>query len=483
MFVPSCKAAVLSDATSDKIGIRQCRGWFLSISFFILLLAGVSSPSSAQSTEPTRILFIFDASFSMYGEWQSGTKIEVAKKLFAEFLDTLKSNNPNLEIALRCFGHQTPLRPNIDCKDTKLEVPFGPVRKNVPLIKKRMETILPTGTTPIAYSLGEAANDFPTAYGRNIIVLITDGVEECDGDPCAISLKLQEKGVILKPFVLGIGLGTMFADLMGCVGKFYDITSEASFKGILNMVVSEAINRTTIQVNLLDINKKPTETDVDMTFYDESSGEIRYNFLHTINNRGNPDTLSVNPSARYKLVVHTIPPVEKSGIVLKEGQHNVIVLDAPQGSLALKTEGPNTYKSLQALIRRKGEKASLHVQDFSRVENYLVGKYDIEILCLPRIIKNDLDISQSKTTTITIPQAGILTLMKPGEGAGSVYLEDGKKIVWVCNMKDLQTQENIVLQPGNYRAEFRSKILKKSDNTIERRFKIESGISTTVKLY
>ncbi|MFI5148746.1 MAG: hypothetical protein ACHQRM_03370 [Bacteroidia bacterium] len=435
-----------------------------------------------QSPETTRILFIFDASFSMYGEWQTGTKIEVAKKLFSEFLDTLKSN-PNLEIALRCFGHQTPLRPNIDCKDSKLEVPFGPVRKNVALIQNRMKTILPTGTTPIAYSLGEAAGDFPTSYGRNVIILITDGVEECDGDPCAISLKLQEKGVILKPFVLGIGLGTMFADLMGCVGKFYDITSESSFKGIMNTIVSEALNHTTVQVSLLDQNKKPSETDVNMTFYDESNGDIKYNFLHTLNNRGNPDTLSISPSLRYRLLVHTIPPVEKKGILLQEGKHNTILLDAPQGSLSLKTDGPNTYKSLQALIRKKGEKNTLHVQDFSRIENYLVGKYDVEILCLPRIIRTDLDIAQSKTTTLTIPQAGILSVMKSGEGSGSIYLEDGKKLVWVCNLKDLQGQENIVLQPGNYRAEFRSKILKKADNTIERRFKIESGNSTTVKLY
>jgi Ca-activated chloride channel family protein len=449
---------------------------------FCFVVLAAPGRAQAQSPDVTRILFIFDASFSMYGEWQSGTKIEVAKKLLGEFLDTLKAV-PNLEIAMRCFGHRVPLRPVIDCKDTKLEVPFGPVDKNVALIKARLKTILPTGTTPIAYSLGEAAGDFPSNYGRNVIVLITDGVEECDGDPCAISLKLQEKGVILKPFVLGIGLGTMFADVMGCIGKFYDITSEGTFKTVLNMVVNEAINRTTVQVNLLDLSKKPTETNVDMTFYDQSTGEIRYNYLHTINNRGNPDTINVSPAYRYKLVVHTIPPVEKENIVLTSGKHNIVSLDAPQGTLALKIEGANTYKSLQALLRKKGEKTTLHVQDFNQLENYLVGKYDVEILTLPRILKNDVQIDQSKTTTLTIPQAGILTLYKQGEGSGSVFLDEGKKITWVCTMKDLILQENIVLQPGNYRAEFRSKVFKKSDNTVERRFKIEPGLTTSVKLY
>ncbi|HXP51186.1 MAG TPA: hypothetical protein VN922_14605, partial [Bacteroidia bacterium] len=55
----------------------------------------------------TRILFIFDDSFSMYGKWASGNKIDVSKKLMGEFLDSLK-NTPRLQVALRCYGHQTP---------------------------------------------------------------------------------------------------------------------------------------------------------------------------------------------------------------------------------------------------------------------------------------------------------------------------------------------------------------------------------------
>ena len=41
----------------------------------------------------TRIEFVFDASASMYGRWQTGTKIEIAKKLFKQTLDEIKLNN------------------------------------------------------------------------------------------------------------------------------------------------------------------------------------------------------------------------------------------------------------------------------------------------------------------------------------------------------------------------------------------------------
>ncbi|HEX7414758.1 MAG TPA: hypothetical protein VF411_12010, partial [Bacteroidia bacterium] len=84
----------------------------------------------------TRILFIFDDSFSMYGRWGNGNKIDVSKKLMGEFLDSLK-NTPKLQLALRCYGHQTPFRPNRNCKDSKLEVPFDSAFVNCQKIKER----------------------------------------------------------------------------------------------------------------------------------------------------------------------------------------------------------------------------------------------------------------------------------------------------------------------------------------------------------
>ena len=99
--------------------------------------------------------------------------------------------------------------------------------------KNRLKTLAPRGTTPIAYTLEKCADDFPTpssASVRNIIILITDGIEECDGDPCAVSLALQKKGIVLKPFVIGVGLDQSYINSFGCIGKFYDASSETSFK-------------------------------------------------------------------------------------------------------------------------------------------------------------------------------------------------------------------------------------------------------------
>ncbi|MBI4929782.1 MAG: VWA domain-containing protein [Bacteroidetes bacterium] len=432
------------------------------------------------------MLFVFDDSFSMFGDWQSGKKIEIAKKLMSEFLDSLmKSSSPDIEIALRVYGHQFSLWPGpVNCEDTKLEVPFAIIPTNIPKMKKVINSLTPTGTTPIAYSLGRSAYDFPDNKARNVIILITDGIEECNGDPCAVSLELQKKGVIIKPFVIGIGLDMNFADAFKCIGKFYDASSETGFKNILSMVVAQALNNTTAEVDLLDINKKPAETDVAITFYDEFSGAIRYNFMHTLNNIGNPDTIFIDPIGTYKMVVHTIPEVVKTGIKITPGKHNKILIDAPQGYLYLKVgDNVSTYGKLECIVRKNGEMKTLHIQNFNAYDKYIIGKYDLEVLSLPRIKFNNVEINQSKTTTIEIPQAGSVGIYKPGPGPSSVYLEDKNELVWVCNLNTNAMQEALVLQPGKYRIVYRPLSAKETVYSIEKKFNVESGGSTQVKLY
>ncbi len=442
-----------------------------------------SAPKKYDPNTLTRMLFIFDDSYSMYGTWNSGTKIDIAKKLMGEFLDSIKSTG-NLEIALRCYGHQTPFRPKRNCEDSKLEVPFAPAAQNVKLIKDRINRLEPTGTTPIAYSLGECANDFPAKDNvKNVVVLITDGIEECGGDPCAVSAALQKKGIFLRPFVIGVGLDVKFADVFGCMGKFYDVSNEANFKTVLKLVLIEALSQTTVQVNLNDINKKPNESNVTMTFYDQADTKIKYNYLHTLNHRGNPDTIILDPDYSYRIKVHTIPPIEKNNVHIEKGRHNTISIDAAQGFLAFQVDGNNLYKNIDCIIRKHGDMNTINIQEIGKTEKYLVGKYDVEILTLPRINVKDAEIKQSFTNTIKIPAAGQLTLNKGIYGYGSIYLEDGKKLSWVCNMNDAQINEIIYLQPGKYRAEFRVKTELEAERTIERKFTIESGKYATVKFF
>jgi len=377
------------------------------------------------------------------------------------------------------YGH-TKKYPPQDCDDTRLEVPFG--KDNGFSIKKRLEEISPSGTTPIARSLEECGGDFPKSPARNIIILITDGIEECNGDPCAVSAMLQKKGIALKPFVIGLGLNKDFIKQFECIGNYFDATDEVQFKNAFNIVITQALNNTTAQVNLLDIHSHPVETNTSITFYDQRSGAVLYNFMHTINAKGVPDTVQIDPLGMYRVTAHTLPPVSKDSITLTSGKHNIIALDVPQGDLQLRIDGANEYKKLYAIIRKKGDSATMNVQEFSAVTRYIVGDYDLEVLTTPRIYINNVNIAQSKTTSVQIPTPGIATIICNAPGYGDILVEKDNKLEWVDRISLNSVKESIVLQPGLYRIVFRPKNSQSVIYTIEKTFRIASGISISVNI-
>jgi Ca-activated chloride channel homolog len=449
--------------------------------FFCIICYSLSNVAYAQQPKvKTRLLFLLDASGSMYATMDRDTRINVAKRLLNKIMDSL-ARAKNVEVALRVYGHNSPPSRR-DCKDTRLEVPFKQGNHNE--IKREVNKLVPKGTTLIAYSLQQAAYDFPKEPGvRNVIVLITDGIEECQGDPCAVSEALQSSGVILRPFIVGIGSTEDFRKAFECVGRYYDANTEADFDNVLNVVVSQALNNTTVQVNLLDAYSKPTESNVNMSFYDMRTGQLVSNFVHTLNEKGNPDTLPLDPIYKYRMVVHTIPPVEKSNIEITAGKHTTIGIDAPQGNLLLKVAGQTNYNKLQYIIRKQGEEKTLHVQDANVNEKYIVGTYDMEILSVPRIVQKGIEIKQSYTTTIEIAQPGRLIITAVTQAYyADIYQMDRNELKWIYKVPTDSRNHNMLIQPGRYKVIYRSKGSYRSNQTFEREFTITSGSATNLTL-
>jgi Ca-activated chloride channel family protein len=359
-------------------------------------------------------------------------------------------------------------------------VPFG--KGNIYKIKRVLKSITPRGTTPIAGSLMKAANDFtPCEDCRNIIILITDGVEACDGDPCIVSKRLQKKGIVLKPFVIGIGLDEDFKSSFECVGTYFDAADENTFKNVLGVVISQALDNTTAQINLLDIHGKPTETDVPVLLYDHTSGKIKENIIHTLNYKGLPDTLVLDPLIVYDMVVHTIPPVRVDSIVIHSGTHTHIGASAPQGELVLKAS-PRIAKNIACIIKPQNQETILHVQDFGTAQSYLSGTYDLEILTLPRIIQKGIHIKASASTTIAVPPPGMVTIQTGVSGYGAVFVQRETGYEWVIDLSESSERQVFQLQPGQYKVVFRSKFAQETGYSKNKEFRVSPGSSTIVKI-
>lgn len=452
------------------------RATFRSFLFFLILLAPLCL--RAQKSKPVRILILLDASGSMKDKWQNSTKFSSAKQILRQVLDSL-DREKNVQVALRVFGHQSP-RAAKDCKDSKLEVPFSPFSSKE--IIKKLDQIEPQGYTPIAYSLSLSAQDFlKNADSRNMILLVTDGVENCEGDPCEASAKLQASGIFLKPYIIGLGLTEEQKTVFDCVGKVYDIKDEKETKTITSVVISNIINPTSLQINLLNAFGSPTETNLNMTFYNASTGQTEYNIYHTINASGNPDSLFLDPANEYDIEVHSLPSVRKKGIRLVPGKHTITAVDVPQGSLKISMTGAMRYKDLKVLVREKNNGQLINVQGVNTVQQYLTGTYDLEILTLPRIYLTAIPIEQSKTHTLPLPAPGTVNMSFTDPGYTSIFSTGEKGLTCIYTADPLSTKENLQLQPGNYIVVHRPKNASSTALTQEKPLKIISGTVVSLK--
>lgn len=452
------------------------------ITIFSFLFSIFALPGFAQSSKPTtRILFVLDASGSMKGEWNGTSKFDLAKKILGNTIDSLERTKQHLEFALRIFGHQSPRDLN-NCTDTKLEVSF--LKGNAAAITDRLKQIRPQGQTPIAFTLIQSLNDFPKdSLANNAIILITDGNETCGGNFCDLNAQFEEKRIALRPFIVGLGLNDSLKKKFKCLGTFYDVQNEDMLSSTMRIVISRVLNPTTCQINLLDAYGNPTETNVEMTLYDHKTKTIRYNFIHTLNAKGAPDTLNLDPKYIYDLEVHSVPEVRKEEIELIPGTHNIVAAEVPQGTLEIRLEGAtNNFSGLPCIIRRAGQTGILLVQDANTSHRFITGNYDVEILTLPRTIMRNIQIEEAKTNTIKISKAGTLLATPSETGVASVFQVQENHLEKVYDFYSIKSQKTVNLQPGNYIVVFRPDKFKQAERTKQISVQIISGKTTSIRL-
>jgi Ca-activated chloride channel family protein len=452
-----------------------------------LLLLFVLHNAKAQRVEQsipekTRILFLFDASGSMLAPWGNELRIDAAKRVLTDLVDSLRVND-KIELALRPYGHLTPAKER-NCQDTKLEIPFAP--NNNDRIIDRLKYIYPKGTTPIAYSLLQSAKDFPKDNNyRNIIIIITDGIESCDGDPCAVSLELQKKDIFLRPFVIGLGMEEKFASEFDCMGEYFNAKNINAFRSVLNGILSQSLSKTTASVELLDENGRAVEKDVNVSFINTFTGISEFDFIHFRDQNGKPDTVEVDPVLSYDVVVNTVPPVVKRNIFLKGGTHNVIKIKTPQGNLKINQDNTSEYDgNVQVLVRKSTQSEIINTQTVRSEEKYLIGRYDLEILTLPKIKINNVELKQGETQNINIPAPGRVNISYSSKGIGSLYSidEDGRQ-TWIKKLDLRGGKSSFGIQPGKYKYVFRSDRAMGSKYTQIKEFNIQSGQTLNIKIY
>ena len=184
----------------------------LSAAMVITCLGAVSAHAD------TNIMFIVDASGSMKEKVDDQTRMDAAKEVLAK---TLNNMPETANLGLMVYGH----RKAKDCSDIELVSPLG--GDNAATLQKTISELVAKGETPIADSIKQAAKSFSAFKGQdNKIILVTDGLEECKGDPCAAAKEVKSTGLDVAVDVVGFTLGDEEAKAVQCIteatgGKYY----------------------------------------------------------------------------------------------------------------------------------------------------------------------------------------------------------------------------------------------------------------------
>lgn len=190
----------------------------------------------SQDSSKENILIILDSSYSMNDKINGERKIDIAKRVINQVL----SQTPkNANIGLRIYGHKMGVLGINSCRASELKVPIG--QNTQTYISNVLKSIRPVGMTPISYSLQQAIDyDFAYVTGKKRIILVSDGMETCDGNPCDFAVNLVKKGIDLKIDAIGFDLSEKEAiSQLKCTalatrGKFYSANNANELANSLN---------------------------------------------------------------------------------------------------------------------------------------------------------------------------------------------------------------------------------------------------------
>ena len=197
-----------------------------------LLITIIGSILTASSVAAdSNILFILDASNSMHGQIAGESKMATAKRVLG---DLLKELPPETKVGLMAYGNNISRKDKKACSDINVLSPVG--TESPGAIAKKVAGLQAKGQTPLAAALNKSVEAFKSAKGdNNHVVLISDGVETCGGDPCGAAKLLTEAGINAKVHVVGFDVGEAEYGKLLCIptmgnGKYFKANNAEELK-------------------------------------------------------------------------------------------------------------------------------------------------------------------------------------------------------------------------------------------------------------
>lgn len=181
----------------------------LLVSALAIAATALSGPPALAQTAPDTLI-VLDGSGSMWGQIEGRAKIEIARETLSSVLSEV---SPDMNIGMITYGH----RVRGQCSDIETLVPMGPAARTVPQMIDAARRINPRGMTPLSDAVRKAAEEMLYTERAATVVLITDGIETCDADPCALGRELEAAGIDFTAHVVGFDLSSDEGRQVACL--------------------------------------------------------------------------------------------------------------------------------------------------------------------------------------------------------------------------------------------------------------------------
>ena len=438
----------------------------LNSTVLLLFTLSMSFSSLAQldTTSSAPIIYIYDASGSMWGQLEGQTKQQIASSVLAKALENLPAEQ---QVGLVAYGH----RRKGDCEDVEFLVDMDNTDKDK--VSTSVKSIKPLGKTPLAYSALQVINQLKANQQKATIILITDGIEVCGGDICDVIKTAKAEGIEFKLHILGFGLKEGETEQLKCAaeagnGNYYDASDADGLSDVLNEANNTKVDELDKNVSVF-VTKNGKPIDAHVTTYVSGAAKTRYG-VRTYQDTG----FFYLSSGTYDLKVEPlggsdVAPITLSGIEVVED--SIIHRDVSFDSGTLNVFISNNMERWDATVKvfPKGEKKrAASGRTYGRIKTLDVnpGVYDVEILAL-RVngLKKthrfeNVEIKANETTETKYDfKTGILLI---GAKTSSEQLDAVVKVIETSTQKNVESTrtytrpkeanntKEIILNPGTY---------------------------------
>jgi Ca-activated chloride channel homolog len=362
-----------------------------TLSALILLAVSWAAPASAQQAAPNDLLLILDASGSMWARNGGVEKIVIARRVLKDLAARLPDGSG---VGLIAYGH----RREADCADIETIVPLGPLDRAA--LVSKVDAINPKGKTPITQSIEQAVAAVKGRAEPATIVLLSDGIETCSGDPCAAVGAAKKAGANFLLHVIGFDLSKENVASLECTaqaggGLYFDAKNADELAAALDRAVEPpaAAGDSVLSVKALQNGALLDATVVatDAATGKEAGSGRTYTAAST-----NPRVLPL-PAGTYNVVVRAVGirgDVRQNfdGVVLKAGETVEKIADFSTGELSVLVTRNGELSDATVSVYEPGTRKQVSggrtyraATSNPKIVSLTAGTYDVAVASVERV--------------------------------------------------------------------------------------------------